>query len=451
MKIIIVGVGKLGEYLAKLLVNEEHIVTLIDLKFNGKESLINNEEVNYIIGNGLDSNVLIEAGVSDTDIVISVMKQDSENVMCSLLAKKLGAKSTIARIRSLEYSNSINLIKEELGLSMTINPELLTASQIAQTLSVPSALEATSFFKGKIDVISVKITDKMSLAGKSVADIAQKLNNNIIVCAIERKDEVIIPSGNTRFEINDILHVTGKKNDINSFLKYTKLISAKTKTVIIGGGSNISVYLSKMLIDMGMNVKIIELDKKRCEEIATEIPKASVINGDLSDQNVLFEEGIKACDAFISLTSIDEENIVYSMFASSLKVPKVVTKVNHINLEGISELSNLKSIVTPHSIAANQVLQYVRAKQSGNVSQCEAIYIFGENIFEVIEFKVKEDFKAKDKPLKDLEFKKNILIAAIQRGKNIIYPDGNDEIRLNDNVLIVTRKNTFKSLNDLVK
>lgn len=451
MKIIIVGVGKLGEYLAKLLVNENHEVTLIDLKFNGRESLINNEEVNYIQGNGLNSNILIEAGVKNSDLVISVMKEDAENVMCSLVAKKLGTKNTIARIRSIDYTNSISLINEDLGLSMIINPELLAASQIAQTLSIPSAIDATSFFKGKIDVVSLKVTEKTRLDGKLIATISKKMKNSIIICAIERKDRTIIPDGNTKLELGDIIHVTGKKKDINSFLKYTKLISEKTKKVIIGGGTNIAAYLAKMLIDMGMNVKIIENDFKKCNDITSELPNVLVINGDLSNQNVLFEEGIKSCDAFVSLTSIDEENIVYSMFASSLNVPKVITKINHINLSNIEELANISSVVTPHKIAANQVLQYVKAKQNSNASPCEAVYNFGKNVFEIAEFKVKEDFKAMNKKIIDLKFRENVLIGAIQRGKNIIYPSGNDEIKLNDNVLIVTKNSNFKSLNDLVK
>ena len=449
MKIIIVGVGKLGEHLAKLLVKERHEVTLIDLKFNGKESLINNEDVNYIQGNGLDSNILIESGISNSDLLISVMKEDSENVMCALIGKKLGAKSTIARIRSLEYSSSINLIKEELGLSMTINPEYLAASQIAQTLSIPSAIDATSFFKGKINVISLKVTEKTSLENKSIEDISKKLKNNVIICAIEREDKIIIPDGNTKLKTNDIVHITGTRKDINSFLKYAKQISEKTKNVIIGGGSNIAVYLSKMLLDMGMHVKIIEYDIKRCDDIATELPNILVINGDLSDQNILFEEGIRTCDAFVPLTSIDEENIVYSMFASNLNVPKVI--INHINLDNITDIANIDSVVTPHKIAANHVIQYVRAKQNSNASSCEAIYNFGDNIFQILEFKIKEDFKLKDRKISDLKFKENVLITAIQRGRNIIYPRGNDELKLNDNILVVTNNNDFKSLNDLVK
>lgn len=334
---------------------------------------------------------------------------------------------------------------------MTINPEYLAASQIAQTLSIPSAIDATSFFKGKINVVSLKVTPKTNLENKSIGDISKKLKNNIIICAIERDDKLIIPDGNTKLKLNDIVHITGTRKDINSFLKYAKQISEKTKNVIIGGGSNIAVYLSKMLLDMGMHVKIIENDIKRCDEIATELPDVLVINGDLSDQNILYEEGIRSCDAFVPLTSIDEENIVYSMFASNLGVPKVITKINHINLDNITEIAKIDSVVTPHKIAANHVIQYVRAKQNSNTSPCEAIYNFGDNIFQILEFKIKEDFKLKDKKISDLKFKDNVLITAIQRGRDIIYPRGTDELKLNDNILVVTNNTDFKSLNDLVR
>ena len=387
MKIVIVGIGKLGEYLTKLLAKENNEITLIDINFSGKESLINNEDVNYVEGNALNSNILIEAGITDADLLISVMKSDSENIMCSLIGKKLGAKHTIARIKTPEYSNSVNIIKDVLGLSMTINPEALAASQIAQALSIPSALDATSFFKGRMEVISLRVKDNSKLNGISIKELSKKIKNKIIVCAIERQDEVIIPSGDIKLFIGDKIHITGKRKDINTFLKYTKLISEKTKKVMIAGGSSITLYLSKILIDMGMYVKIIEKDEQRCKFLSEEIPGALIIQGDISNQNILYEEGIKECDAFVALTSLDEENIVYSMFASSLSVPKVITKINHINLDGIVKKANIDTTIASHKIAANQVVQYIRAVENSGSSLCESVYNF-DDIFEVIEFKI---------------------------------------------------------------
>lgn len=451
MKIVIVGVGKLGEYLAKLLVKENNEVTLIDYNFKGKDSIINNEDINYIEGNGLDSNVLIEAGVTSAQLLICVMKNDAENVMCSLIGKKLGALNTIARIRTFDYNNSINLIKEELGLSMTINPEFLTAAQISQTLSIPSALDAVSFLKGKIDVISLRVKEKSNLDNITISTLTNKLKNNIIICAIERNGQVIIPTGKTVLLKGDKVHITGTRKDIINFLKYAKLISAKTKKVIIGGGSDISIYLTRMLIDMGINVTIIEGDRNRCNVLSEKLPNALIINGDISDQNLLYEEGIKNCDAFISLTSNDEENIVYSMFASLIKIPKIITKINHINLDGVTEKADLDTIITPHKIVANQIVQYVRAMENSGSSSCESIYNFGDNVFEIIEFKVKDEFKSINKKIRDLDLRSDVIIAAIQRGKNIIYPSGNDEIRPNDTIVVISKNGNIRELNDMVK
>lgn len=453
MKIVIVGIGKLGEYLARLLVkeNKNNEITLIDTNFSGKESLINNEDVNYVEGNALDSNILIEAGIGDADLLISVMKSDSENIMCSLIGKKLGAKHTIARIRTPEYSNSINIIKDVLGLSMTINPEALAAAQIAQALSIPSALDATSFFKGRMEVISLRLKENSKLDGMSIEELSKKIKNKIIVCAIERADNVIIPSGDTKLLVGDKIHITGKRKDINSLLKYAKLISEKTKKVMIAGGSSITIYLSKILVDMGMHVKIIENDEQKCKSLSEKVEKALIIQGDISNQSILYEEGIKNCDAFVALTNLDEENIVYSMFASSLSVPKVITKINHINLDGIVKKANIDTVIASHKIAANQVVQYIRAVENSGSSSCEAIYKFDDNIFEAIEFKVKDDFKALNKKIKDINIKDNLLICAIQRGKNIIYPNGEDEIKLKDNILIIAKDGTLRELNDLVK
>lgn len=451
MKIVIVGIGKLGEHLARLLVKENNDVTLIDKNFEGKEAIINNEDVNYVEGNALDSLTLTEAGIAESDLLISVMKDDAQNLMCSLLGKNLGAKHTIARVRNPEYTNSINIIKDTLGLSMAINPELLAASQIAQTLSIPSALDATSFLKGKVDVVSLKVKEDSKLKNTTISHLAKKIGDSVIICAIERESEVIIPSGNTKIEIGDIIHVTGTRKDINNFLKYTGSIADKTKRVIIAGGSRTSIYLTRMLLDMGMSVTIIENDEERCKEISEKIPKALLIKADVSDQNVLYEEGIKYCDAFVSLTNIDEENIVYSMFASIVGVPKIITKINHIELDGVMQKASIDTSIAPHKIAANHVVQYVRAMEHSGASSCEAVYSFGDDIFEMIEFKVKEDFKGINKRLMDLNFRENVIIGAIQRGKNIIYPSGKDEIKLNDTIVIVSKSNLIRELNDVVR
>ena len=451
MKIVIAGIGKFGDYLTRQLAKENNEITVIDINFTGKEALINNEDINNIEGNALDVKILEEAGVQNSDLLIASMKEDSENVMCALLARKLGVKNTIARIRRPEYIDSLNMIKEPLGLSMIISPKQLTANQIAQTLSIPSAIETTSFFKGRIYVISLKLKEDSKYIGQSIKEISQKLNGNIIVCAIEREDSVVIPNGETIIQAEDKIHITGTRKDINSFLRYGNLIQDKTRQVMIVGGSDISKYLANQLADTDMKIKIIEPNKEVALELAETLDNVLVINADPSDEQTLFEEGIQETDAFVALTGIDEENIVYSMFASAQKVPKVITKINHINLSGITQMAKIDAVVSPHKIAANQVVQYVRAMEKGKSSSCESIYNFGDNIFEMIEFKVKEDFKGINQKLEELKMIDDTLIGAIQRGKNIIYPQGKDEIKLNDTVLVICRNNKVKELNDMIK
>lgn len=451
MKIIIVGIGKLGEYLAKSLVNEGNEVTLIDLHFKSNKSIINNEDVNYINGNGLDSSILEEAGIKDTDILISVMEQDEQNVMCSLLGKKLGAKRTIARIRTPEYANSINILKEELGLSMSINPELMTADYIARILSIPSAIDATTFFKNRILMISLIVKENSKLEGHTIHSLSKKLNNRTIICAIKRNEEIIIPRGNTKIQVGDKLYVTGTQLDINSLLKYSKLVEEKTKRVIISGGSNTAIYLTKKLLAMGMSVKIIEIDEERCKFLSSILPGALIINGDVSDQNLLYEEGIEVCDAFISLNSIDEENIVYSMFASRLKVPKIITKINHIDLDGVVGQAKINTVITPHKIASREIVRYVKAMQNSATSSSESTYRFDNDNFEMLEFKIKKDFNGLNKSIRDLKLKKDLLIVAIMHGKNIIFPNGSDIIENGDTVIIVNNKHNINDINDILE
>ncbi len=450
MKIIIVGIGKLGEYLAKSLVRDNNEVTLIDKDFTTSQDIINNEDVNYVCGNGLDSNVLLEAGVGDADLLISVTNKDEQNVMCSLLGKTMGVKHTIARIRTPEYSNSINILKEQLGLSMTINPELLTATQIARALSIPSALEATTFLKGRIQMISLKVKKESSLVGSTIHSLSKKFSG-IIVCAVERNGVTIIPKGNTKLQIGDKIHITGSTKNIHDFLDKANLISQKTKKVIICGGSDTSMYLAKILSDMGIGVKIIEINEERCKFLSEKLPKVLVINGDVSDQYVLHEEGIDNCDAFVTLTSIDEENIICSMFASMNNVPKIITKINHIQLDGVVEKASIDTVITPHKIANNLIVQYVRAMQNSEKSSCEAIYKFDDDIFEMLEFNVKKDFKGIGKKIRDMHIKDGILIVAIARGKSTIFPNGDDEIKEKDAIVVIDNKDSIRDINDILE
>ena len=450
MKIIIVGIGKLGEYLAKSLVRDGNEVTLIDLNFNKTKDVINNEDVNYICGNGLDSDVLLEAGIADANLLISVTNKDEQNVMCCLLGKTLGCKHTIARIRTPEYSNSMSILKEKLGLSMVINPELLTAAKIARALSTPSAVDETTFFKGRIQVVTLKVKEDSNLIGETLNSLSKKFDQ-LIICAIERDNETIIPQRDTTFQVNDKVHITGSNKFINKFLTYANLIKRKVKKVMICGGSDTAIYLTNILISMGISVRIIEVDEQRCKVLSEKLPEALIINGDMSDQNVLYEEGLEEIDAIITLTSIDEENIVCSMFASMNNVPKIITKINHIQLDGVVEKANIDTVITPHKIANNQIVQYVRAKNHGEKSSCEAIYKFDDDTFEMLEYKIEEDFKGIGKKIKDMKIKDGIIIVAILRGKKVIFPNGSHEILEKDTIVVIDKNDTVREINDIMR
>lgn len=450
MKVIITGIGKLGEYLVYQLVDEDLDITIIDRDFSNKKDIISNYDVNYVEGNALDPDVLIEAGIKDTDLIISVLEKDEQNIMCSLIAKKLGAKHTIARIRTPEYSNLIDLLKDELNLSMIINPDLMTASSIARTLNIPSAIDSTTFLKDKIEMITIKVKKSSPLSKISVHYLLKNNDFNVIICAIERNGKTIIPRGSTKLLENDKIYIIATHENISKVLKFLKLKSEKIKNVMIAGGSSLAVYLTKIISKIGMNVKIIEINKERCKELCCILPNATIVNGDVSDQDVLYEEGIEEADAFISLTSIDEENIVCSMFAHGLNVPKVITKVNHIKLNGVIEKSQIDIAIAPHKIAANQIVKYVRAMVFSGGSSCEAVYDH-DDIFEMLEFRILKDFKKVNTKLSDLKLKEGILIGAIQRKKDIIFPTGKDMIKEDDIVIVVNASHKIKDINDILE
>ncbi len=452
MRIIIAGVGKLGEYLAKELADDGNEVTIIDEKPIENKEIVNNEEVFYINGNSLDASILTEAGCESADLLISVMDKDEKNIMCSFVGKKLGVKKTIARVRTPEYSSSISLLKEDLGLSMLINPEHMTAAHIARILSIPNALDTTTFFKGRVFMVSIKVKEKSTIAGLTLYQLAKKLDKRVIICAIERDGTTIIPKGNNKIEVGDKLSITGTRDHILQFLKFANLVGEKNKRVMISGGSSTAVYLANMLLEMGMYVKIIEINEERCKELSEAIPGAIIINGDVSNQELLYEENIEDFDVFVSLNNIDEENIIHPMFAKGINVPTVITKVNHINLDGVLEKADIDTIVTPHKIASNQIVRYVRAMSNSKDSSCESIYKIDKANIAMSEFNVKQGFKGLNIKLRDLKIKDRVIVVAILRGKNIIFPSGNDEIKVRDTIVLATDSDiTIKDLNNILE
>lgn len=451
MKVVVIGNGKIGSSLSSALVSEGHDVTIVDnneAKLNRSKNTL---DVMCIEGNGATSETQLEASVNKSQIVISVTPYDELNILSCLIAKRLGAEKTISRVRMPEYFKQMHLIKEELGLSMVINPELITASEIFRVLTLPAAVKVEVFGKGRLELIEFKVTDKTGIAPVNLQNLYKKVKTKFLVCAVQRDKEVLIPTGDFIIRNNDRLSIAATHKSIEKFFRSSGLMKDKVKSVMIAGGGMIGYYLASQLLAVGMRVKIIEKDEDRSLEIARLLPQAIVIHGDGTDQALLMEEGIMSADAFVALTGIDEENIILSLFAKENTNAKVVTKINRDNYINIASQIGIDCIVSPKSLVVSNVISYVRSLDNAADSEIESLYHLVGGEVEAIEFKVKENVEnVVGIPLKDMKLKGNILISAIIRKREIIIPDGNTEIELGDSVVIVAKEHRFSKLKDIL-
>lgn len=451
MKVVVIGNGKIGSILSSALVSEGHDVTIVDnneAKLNRSKNTL---DVMCIEGNGATSETQLEASVDKSQIVISVTPYDELNILSCLIAKRLGAEKTISRVRMPEYFKQMHLIKEELGLSMVINPELITASEIFRVLTLPAAVKVEVFGKGRLELIEFKVTDKTGIAPVNLHNLYKKVKTKFLVCAVQRDKEVLIPTGDFIIRNNDRLSIAATHKSIEKFFRSSGLMKDKVRSVMIAGGGMIGYYLASQLLSVGMRVKIIEKDEDRSLEIARLLPQAIVIRGDGTDQALLMEEGIMSADAFVALTGIDEENIILSLFAKENTNAKVVTKINRDNYINIASQIGIDCIVSPKSLVVSNVISYVRSLDNAADSEIESLYHLVGGEVEAIEFKVKENVEnVVGIPLKDMKLKGNILISAIIRKREIIIPDGNTEIELGDSVVIVVKEHRFSKLKDIL-
>lgn len=450
MNIIIIGGGKVGRRLVEDFAKEGHSVILIDIRDEIIERIQNDYDVMGISGSGTDIEVLDEAGIKYCDLAVCVTDKDEINALCAIVAKKRGAKTCVARIRNRQYFRQLGFMRDELGINLIINPEFYAADEISRILRFPAAIKTETFAKGRIELAELNLPE--SLEDKPILEIYKKYKVKLLICAVARGNEVIIPNGNFILKHGDRIHITGSHAYIAKFLKLAGIDNLKLKTVMIIGGGRISNYLATQLIESGMKVKIIENDYERCMELSEYIPNAEIICGDGTDQYLLDEEGIDTVDAFVSLTGIDEENIVISMYARMKKVDKVVTKVNRISFAQMLDTTGIDSIVTPKDITANIIVGYARAmNEADSDPEVVSLYRIINNKAEAVEFKVTKNSGVTNTPLKDLRLKKNILVAAIVKKNNggSGVPDGNSMIEVGDSVVIVTTEN-LKRLTDIL-
>ncbi len=450
MNIVIVGDGKVGATLVEHLSMEGHDVVVIDRNQKIVEQLVNSYDVMGICGNGANCEIQLEAGVDNSDLFIAVTSSDELNILSCLMAKKAGAAHTIARVRDPDYLNQLPFFKDALGLSMVVNPEYDAANEIAKVLRFPNAINIETFYRGHVDLVEIKIDEANPLCNMQLIDIFNKFGIKILVCAVQRKNEVIIPRGDFVFKSGDRIHITAPRGILVEFMKKLKIYKHRTKDIMIIGGGKMGYYLALQLCETGgYNVKIIEIDEKRCEKLCELLPNADIIHGDGTDRSILLEQGLENQDAFITLTTIDEENIIASMYASSLGVSKTVAKVNRVSYE-VLESIGIDSAISSKSIAANRIIGYARAlENSGEESSVRTLYKLVGGQVEALEFKIETGFSDIGIPLRDLSLKKDTLIACIIRNHKVIYPGGNDCIELDDRVIIVTKSNHISSINEI--
>lgn len=446
MQIIIIGCGKVGDTLAFHLTQEGCNVTVIDTNRKLIEKFTQTHDIIGIHGNGTSRDILLQANVQDADMLIAVTQSDEINTLCCIMGKALGAKYTVARIRKPEYNSQTIFMHKSLSIDLILNPDQEAAISITRALKYPFSLQIESFVKGRVNLIEIEIHEDNPLIGYRLADIAEGLEIDILVCCVIRGNEVFIPKGDFILAENDRIYVTAASTELASFFKTIFHSSIKIRDVMIVGGGSISYYVAKYLQDMNMNVRVIEINPQRALELSKLVPETIVINGDGTDPELLDEENIDDMDAFISLTGIDEENIIVSLYANSKNVDKVITKINRRGFIRMVGDVGIGSIVTPKDLIVNRILRYVRALMNSQGSNVQTLYKLVDNRVEALEFKVADDADFINIPIRDMPLKPDIILAYIIRSQKIIFPRGNDFLLPDDNVIIVT---TTKYLSDL--
>ena len=434
MRIVIVGDGKIGSALAEQLSREGHEITIVDRSETPLQRTVEDLDILSIEGNGATYATQMEAGVDEAELVIAVTAQDELNLLCCLIAKKIGAKHTIARVRNPEYAEELPLISDDLGLSLSVNPELICATEMARTLRTPSAIKTDTFFGGKVELLKFQLPADSPLAGRTLMELPSITKAKVLICAGDRISFVASYAG------------------AQQFFRQMKLAAGRVRSAMLIGGGRIAYYLAKQLVEAGLDVKIIESDPARCEELSVLLPKAEILRGDGTNEAFLRKCGIETTGAVAALTGIDEENVLIGMYIRKTwpKV-KVITKVNRTSFQSIIDSMDLGSVFNPRNSASNLICRYVRAMQnSESSSQIETLYKLVGGKAEALEFRVSETSKLCGVPLQELKLRENLLIGCIGRGGQIIIPSGQDTIEPGDSVIVVTCSAGLGRLEDIL-
>lgn len=453
MKIIVVGVGKLGNALVQHLSQEGHDVIIIDTNASIIDSVVNVYDVMGVCGNGASYLVQREAQVAEADLLIATTSSDEVNILACLVAKKLGVDHTIARVRNPEYERQLRFMRNDLGLTMALNPEKETAHEIARVLRFPNAVKMESFSKGRLELVEYRIPAGSALDGLRLMDLYRSLHVKLLICAVARGNEITIPAGDFILQAGDSIHFTASAHELEQFFRQLGVFKDRASSAMIVGASKIGYYLAQELIQMGISVKIIDQDEQRCTYMSEQLPKALMIVGDGTDTELLDEEGIEDMDAFVAVTGLDEANILMCLNASRLTNCKTVAKVNRRSMQDVVlSTSMLDSIVSTSHVSTDLILQYVRGMQNASGMALKTLHRLLDGKIDALEFTVPADLACIGTPLKELKLKSGILLAGIVRQNGqIIIPSGDDCLLANDDVIIVTTDTSLRDLREILK
>lgn len=439
MKVLIVGCGRVGQNLAEKLSGDGNEVTVIDMASAKVREITGRFDVMGVVGNGATPSTLREAGIRSTELFIAVTNSDELNLLCCMIAKKEGARQTIARVKNPEYSTEAEYLKGELGLAMVINPEYEAAQEIARVLRFPTALKIEPFAGGRVELIKFKLAAESPLVGSSIKDVMLKYRADLLFATVERGDEAYIANGDFVFEDKDVVSIVASPKNAYEFFAAIRCKGHAIKNALIVGGGVITHYLLEILEKSGLSLKVIEKDSKICDELAGAFPKFNVICGNPADKELLKEEGLASADAFVALSNVDEENILLSLFAQDETKGKLITKINRTDYDGVVSRLELDTTICPLNITSDQILRYARSRRKASGSNIQTLYNIIPGKVEAAEFVVKERSPIVGKPLCELRFKENVLVAAIYRDKKVIVPRGNDAVQAGDAVVIITK------------
>ena len=452
MKIIVAGAGKIGHSVAAILSEEGHDITVIDRDSETISQLSNSLDVICVEGNATNPEVLQEAGCLGADLLMAATELDEVNMVCGISARKLGTRHVIVRVRDPEYLSQTEFLRSALGIDMLVNPEYRCAKEISRILHFPSAARVDTFSKGSVEIVECRVLSGGKLDGLPLKLLPQQFGAKVLVSVAERDGRALIPNGSFTLQGGDKLSITGSPHELRRFFIATGQYKKPVRKVMIMGGGRIAVYLTRMLLESGMKVTVVEKDRDRCDRLCDLIPGARIVCGDATHSDVLLEDGIQAADAFVALTGDDGDNIITSMYAKSCQVEKIVTKVNREHFSDILERSGLDTVVSPKELVAQQLARYVRAMSNSVGSSMETLYRLADGQVEALEFKVREGAACVGIPLKDLKLKPNILICALIRGRDSIIPDGNTRILPGDHaVLVAAAGGRFDDIDDMVE